>query len=263
MITDSSSYHHLMPRQTPPGRLQNVAGAACRVFIEKGYRRALLADVGKDLGLSHGVLYRYVESKEALFELALVYATDPGALVALTVPLQAPPKGRVLELVKAWAADQGRFPVLSAAGGDSAGDPAKELAGIIDECYAFVERNRRLLALIERSALDIPELRDFYFNELRASYIEQLTGYLRRRTAAGELRPVSDAGVAARFIIESIAWFAWHRKGDPGSDAVPDEQARVTVCELLLAAFVPAAQSEAAMTADGSSPAGIPTGAAL
>ena len=250
-----------MPRRTPPGRLHNVAGAACWVFIDKGYRRALLTDVGKALGLSHGILYRYVENKEALFELALLYAMDPVALTALTVPLPAPPTGRALELVKAWAADQAGFPVLGAAAGDIAGDPATELAGIIDECYGFIEGNQRVLALINSSALDLPELRDFFINELRASYIDQLTGYLRRRMAAGMLRPARDAGVAARFIIESIAWFGWHRKGDPGSEVISDEQARLTVRELLLAAFVPAVQSEVALAADRSSLLGIPTGA--
>lgn len=238
-----------------------MASAACRVFIAKGYRRALLTDVGQDLGLSHGILYRYVENKEALFELALVYATDPGALTALTVPLPAPPKGRALELVRAWAADQAEFPVLGAASGDSAGDPATELARIIDECYAFVERNQRVLALIRGSALDYPELQDFFVHELRASYIDRLTGYLRRRTAAGVLRPVRDAGVAARFIIESVAWFGWHRKGDPGPDVISDEQARLTVRELLLAAFIPAARSEAAMATDSPPLLGLPAGA--
>ena len=227
-----------MPRRTPPGRLRDVARSACRVFIEKGYRRALLTDVGKDLGLSHGLLYRYVESKEALFELALVYAMDPEAISAVSVPLASPPKGRALDLVKAWAADRARFPLLEAAAGDSAGDPATELAGIVGECYAFVEDNRRLLALIERSAVDLPELYEFYFTELRAAYISQLASYLRRRGEAGQLRPVADAIAAARFITESIAWFGWHRKADPGSSMISDEQARQTVRELLLAAFV-------------------------
>ena len=208
------------------------------MFIEKGYRRALLTDVGRDLGLSHGVLYRCVESKEALFELALVYAMDPEAISAVAVPLASPPKGRALDLVKAWAADRARFPLLEAAAGGNAGDPAAELAGIVGECYAFVERNRRLLALIERSAVDIPELYDFYFGELRAAYISQLASYLRRRTEAGQFRPVPDAVAAARFITESVAWFGWHRKADPGSSMITDEQARRTVRELLLAAFV-------------------------
>jgi AcrR family transcriptional regulator len=241
--------------------LQDIASAACRVFIAKGYRRALLTDVARDLGLSHGILYHYVENKEALFELALVYATDPAALTALTVPLPAPPEGRALQRVKAWAADQATFPVLGAAAGDRAGDPAAELAGIIDECYAFVEGNQRMLALIAGSALDNPELRDFFINELRAPYIAQLTGYLRCRMAAGMLRPARDAAVAARFIIESIAWFGWHRQGDPGLDVIADEQARLTVRDLLLAAFAPAAQSQAARACDTSSLLGAPPGA--
>jgi AcrR family transcriptional regulator len=208
------------------------------VFIQKGYRRALLTDVGTDLGLSHAILYRYVESKEALFQLALLYAMDPEAIEAVAVPLTAWPKGYSLGLVKAWAADRARFPLLDAAAGDIAGDPAVELAGIVGECYEFVERNRRLLAVIERSAADVPDLYEFYFGELRAAYLSKLASYVQRRTAAGQLRPVPDAIAAARFITESIAWFAWHRKADPYSSMISDEQSRQTVRQLLLAAFV-------------------------
>lgn len=236
-----------MSRQTPPGRLRDVAQAACRAFIQKGYRRTLLTDVGAELGLSHAVLYRSVQSKEALFELALVYAMDPGAITAIDVPVPAPPAGRALDLVRRWAADQARFPVLEAAlTRDHAGDPAGELTGIIEECYGFVERNRRVLALIERSALDLPELHSFYFTTLRRGYVALLTSYLQRRTSQGELRPVPDAAVAARFVAESVAWFAWHRKDDPDSGMIGDEQARTTVRALLLAAFVlPGQQVEA------------------
>lgn len=228
-----------MPRRTPPGRLEDVAHAACRVFIEKGYRRTLLTDVGKDLGLSHAILYRYVDSKEALFELALAYAIDPAAIQAIEVPVPAPARGRTLELIQAWAAERAQFPRLTAATADPADDPAIELAGIIDECYEFVESNWRVLGLIARSAPDMPEIMEFFFIDRRAAYIRELTGYLRQRQRMGQLRQVSDVDVAARFIIESIAWFGWHRRGDPGRDTFSDDRARQTVQELLLAAFVP------------------------
>lgn len=210
------------------------------MFIAKGYRRALLTEVGDDLGLSHAILYRYVASKEALFELALIYAMDPDAVQALPVPVPAPPKGRALELFRKWAADQAPFAHLRAATAEFSGDPARELAGIIDECYTFIEGNRLLLSLILHSALDIPELRDYWFDELRGAYLRQLTDYLRHRIAAGELRQVPDEATAARFITETIAWFAWHRHGDPGSEVINDDDARHTVRALLLAAFVPA-----------------------
>ena len=38
-----------------------------------------MTDVAEQLGLSHALLYRYVESKEALLELAASYAIDQGA----------------------------------------------------------------------------------------------------------------------------------------------------------------------------------------
>jgi hypothetical protein len=50
---------------------------------------------------------------------------------------------------------------------------------------------------------------------------------------------VSDVGVAARFLVESVVWFAWHRKDDPDSAMIGDDPARQVVRELLLSAFIP------------------------
>jgi AcrR family transcriptional regulator len=199
-----------------------------------------MTDVGARLELSHALLYRSVESKEALFELALRYAMDADAVTTLETPLPTPPAGRTLGLVKRWAKARASFPVLGAALAVRVpGDVADELGAIIDELYVFFEDNRRLLALIERSAPDIPELYRFYFLQRRRALLAQLAAYLDGRMASGDLRPVSDVEVAARFVVESIVWFAWHRKDDPDSAMIGDEQARQVVRELLLSAFVP------------------------
>ena len=93
-----------MPRQTPPGRVQDIARAACEVFIEKGYRRALMTDVAERLEINHALLYRYVESKEALLELAVRYAMGQAADLAAVVPLRHPGSrphpGAAAELVR-------------------------------------------------------------------------------------------------------------------------------------------------------------------
>jgi AcrR family transcriptional regulator len=228
-----------MSRRTPPDRVRNVASAACQVFIEKGYRRTLMSDVGAQLELSHALLYRYVESKEALFELAVLYAVDREAAAKIEVPVPTPPRGHTLGLLKKWGKENAGFPVLaSALAQRQPKDITDELLGIIDERYLFMERNHQLLALIERSALDLPELHAFYFTKGRRSQVGQLASYLERRIRSGDLNPVSDVEVAARFIVETIAWFAMHRKGDLDSAMIADEQAHQTVRELLLAAFV-------------------------
>lgn len=229
-----------MPRQTPPGRTRAVALAACEVFMEKGYRRTLMTDVGAELELSHALLYRYVDSKEALFELALLYAMDPEAVSTLETPLPTPAPGHIVDMLARWAKERASFPTLkSALASEHPPDVTQELADIIDERYQFTERNWKVLALIEQSALDLPDLYAFYFTKGRRTQIRLLADYLERRIATGDLRAVSNVEVAARFVIESIAWFAWHRKADLDSEVIDDGQAHLTVRELLLATFIP------------------------
>jgi hypothetical protein len=102
-----------------------------------------------------------------------------------------------------------------------------------------LEDNQRLLSLIERSAQDLPDLAALYFHHWRRGQVSDLAGYLGRRIEAGYLRPVPDVPIAARFMVETIAWFAWHRHRDPDSAMIGDVQARASVTALLLAAFVP------------------------
>lgn len=229
-----------MPRKTPPGRVQDVARAACDVFIAKGYRGARLTDVAERLELSHALLYRYVESKEALVDLAARYAMDPGADLDAVVPLASPPAGHLAELLRAWLAGQAAFPSLRAAlAHDPGGDARAELAGIVDELYDFVERNRLPLLLIESLADDHPELSGNAVNDRKRAHTLRLATFLASRAATGRLRPLADPEVAALFLNETIAWFAQHRQRDPNTAQIDDQLARSQVRELLLEAFLP------------------------
>lgn len=199
-----------------------------------------MTDVAERLQLSHALLYRHVESKEALLELAARYAMDQEADLEAVVPLATPPKGQVLELIRSWLAVHAAFPRLRAASErDPGGDAAAELAGIIDELYDFIEQNRLLLLLLESLAGDYPELGQGSVNQRKRSHIDRLAAFLGSRAASGGLRPLADPEIAAHFLAESVAWFAQHRKRDPDASLIDDERARGVVRGLLLAAFVP------------------------
>ncbi len=220
--------------------MRDIARAACEIFIAKGYRRALMTDVAERLELSHALLYRYVESKEALLELASRYAMDQNADLEAVVPLATPREGRFLELIRDWLAVQGAFPNLRAAlERGPGGDATAELAGIIDELYEFIERNRLLLLLVESLADDYPGLERESVNDRKRGLSARVAAFLASRAASGGLRPLADPEIAARFLTESIAWFAQHRKRDPAAAMIDDQRARSMVRELLLAAFVP------------------------
>lgn len=220
-----------MRGRVQPRPVADIAEAAARVFMAKGYRAAGISDVAAALKLSHGAVYTYAKSKEALLYLALLRLLRPDSLDALDIPVASPAPEEIVALIDSWATGQNALPTVI-------GDRPGEFGAVVDELYEFVERNWRLLALIERCAADLPELAQFYFVERRRTLLAALADHLRAGIQRGVLRPVPDVPAAARFITETVTWFAWHRNGDPDSAMLDDEVCRSTVRHLLLAAFV-------------------------
>jgi AcrR family transcriptional regulator len=227
----------LVTRSSQQDRLADIAGAATRVFGRLGYRRTQMAAVAAEAGLSTGAIYSYVASKEALFH--LVFAFGFGAIGERLpdLPIAAPPFDDTLQLIRQGLRKSAATPRLRAALDDAPIDMRTELAAIIEERYTAIEQIWPLLAVIERSAVDLHELEAFYFQQGRRGYLGQLTRYLEQRARSGHLRPLPDAAVAARMMTETIVWFAWHRREDRDAALYEDERARTTIVELLCNAF--------------------------
>jgi AcrR family transcriptional regulator len=199
-----------------------------------------MTDVAERLEINHALLYRYVESKEALLELAARYAMDQEVDLTADAPLPTPPRGHTLELMRNWIKVQATFPMFRAALERSPGkDSASELGDIIDEFYSFIERARLVLTLMDSLVIDYPEFHEMFVNQSKRSYIERLAAFLSSRASSGGLRPLPDPEIAALFIVESVAWFAMHRKDDPSAAAIDDARARSSVRELLVSTFEP------------------------
>jgi hypothetical protein len=133
-------------------------------------------------------------------------------------------------------------PCLNAALDDQGpDDPLLELESIVEERYDMLNALWPLLAVMERSAIDFPELEDFYFRRLRVRYHDRLAKYLDKRAAGGRLRRTPDATLTARIIDESVTWFAWKRH--EGRDALrfDDELARWSVIDFVRSAFADSA----------------------
>ena len=132
-----------MSRRRPAERFDQLVSAATRVFIESGgFARTQIDDVARALGVAKGTVYLYVESKEALFDLALRHAgrTQPLSEPA-ELPVKTPPAGATHELVAERIKERGRFPALAQAlktdpPADVQAEVAAVLAGIYDTLYA-------------------------------------------------------------------------------------------------------------------------------
>jgi AcrR family transcriptional regulator len=228
-----------MARRRPAGRLDELARCGVALFSERGYRRTQMADVARRLGVSPGSLYGYVESKEALFELALrrAFGEEPAPT---PLPRRTPAPGAVVRLVRSRLMGPLRRSSLEARlAGPAPRDAARELAELVGELYDGLARVAPALRLLERSAPDRPELARLYFAGGRAGLIELFRRYLAQRIGEGRLRAVPDAAIAARLVIETTAWFAWHRLGDPSPQPMDAALARDTVIAVLARGLLP------------------------
>src|SRR4029453_13137 len=171
-----------MRGRVPPRPVEEIAEAAARVFRAKGYRAAGISDVSAALNMSHGAVYTYAKSKEALLYLALLRLASPESLAGLDIPVQTPAPKDIVAAVNTGAAGRDGLPVLTAAVGRRRrrAPVAEEFGAIVDGLYGFVERNRHLLALIERCAPDLPDLAQFYFVQRRRTLLASLGDYLQR-----------------------------------------------------------------------------------
>lgn len=230
-----------MARPRPPDRFQHLLDAAMRVFSSRGVRRTRMADVAREMGISPGSLYNYVESKEALFHWAVersaAGSVEPPAELPIRLPGPDEARRRLREPLEAAF----RLPVFEAAfARRRVRDARAELEAIARELYERIERHRRPMVLIERSALDLPDLFDVYFVSLRRDFFDRFARFVARRAASGHYRTDLDPVVAARFFVESITYFARHRFGDADPKLLPDDdRVRDEIVRRVVAALVP------------------------
>lgn len=233
-----------MARKRPEGRLDQLLDCATRVFIEKGYRRTQMADVAREMGVSAGTLYGYVEGKEALFHLLIDRAFTGQPTGAPELPVRTPKPGATVARLRERLAAEAALPRLAAAIARSrARDARRECEDVLGELYDLVARTQAGTALLERSALDLPEIAPAFYLEMRRDLIARVTRWLERRIRTRQLRAVPDVAIVARLLLETITWFARHRLRDRDTPPVDDALARATTIDFLVAGLLPTPSS--------------------
>lgn len=228
-----------MPRKAAHERLPDLIEAAISLFIQKGYRRTQMADVTQAMRLSPGAIYRYVESKDALFDLVVRTSASPDTELAdLSLPIPTPPPDSTLTFLQHVLQRDSRMPTLEAAlACETVAHPSAEFEAIVREIYTTMARHRDGIKLLERSALDWPELAALWFKVSRHGLIDLLQHYLTLRSSRDQLRAIPDTLAAARLIIETCAFFAVHRHYDPAPTVLDDAVAEATALDALVHAY--------------------------
>lgn len=213
----------MAPRTPPPDRFEALLRTARDIFATRGLAQTQMADVAKAMGVAKGTLYLYVESKEALFGAVIEHLAAGSGPVPIpdALPIPTPSMRDVLGRVADAVREKTRIPVLDAALASPASVPVDsraqrdELVAIVREIADLLRANGDEIRLVERCALDVPELAAVWYVEGRVRIVEQLARYLAARAASGHLPAAGDPLVQARIVLETLVMWTVHRLGDP------------------------------------------------
>ena len=231
-------------RVRPKSWLSDLLEAATKVFIAKGYRQTQMSDIAREMGVSQGTLYNYVESKEALFMLACEHCfSDRPIIPPAEPPVRSPSFVTMLRKVREQMLSVRVVSLENALRSRKPRDARAELETILREFYFVMERHRRGFDLIERSTGDVPALAKTMYVEGRRGAVGMFSNYLVERIKSGYFAPVPDPATAARYIIETVTWFARHRHNTPDSEMISDAAALETTIHFLTNALMPGASA--------------------
>ena len=226
-------------RVRPDTWLADLMKAATKVFTARGYRRAQMSDIAREMGVSQGTLYNYIESKEALFQLVCERGFNSAPQMPQNPPIASVSFESMLRRIREQGSSNARLDALrSAVRTKEPADARAELEGVLREFYFVIERNRHGFDLVERSTGDVPELAEMLFVEGRDRTVEAFARYITSRVESGHFKPVPDARTAARFIIEAVTWFARHRHNTPDSQLISDRDAFETTIHFLVSGLI-------------------------
>lgn len=230
-----------MVRPRSPEFVPRMLTAAARVFARTGLKQARMADIAREMGVGHGSLYNYVESKEALFLLLVEQWGHPDVrLDDRELPLRTPSMANIVEQLRRRVHETFPLPSLDAAlKRKTVADAEEEVRAIVLELFLQTERSRDGATILERSAREVPELFGLFFDQVRRDLFGRLTRYVAMRMTTGDIYP-ADPPTAARFIVETVTFFARHRFQDPHPQELDDAAVRETIVDLVTRSLIPA-----------------------
>jgi AcrR family transcriptional regulator len=227
-------------RAIPGGRFPRLIEIATKTFVSRGYRLTQMSDVAEALGVAKGTLYGYVESKEALFDAAVRFADGQGpAPQPGSLPLPTPAPGSTVRYIQARLLEETRELELVQALSRPKAAPvmADEFERIVRDLYRRMSRNGRALKLVDRCAIDHPELASVWFEQGRYGQVALLATYLEKRASEGRLRPVPNVQLAARMVLETVALWAIHMPWDASPRPFATDEVENAVVDLLAHAY--------------------------
>jgi AcrR family transcriptional regulator len=228
-----------MPRKKAPGRIDQIAEAAIDVFTRHGFAKARISAIADLARVGPGTIYLYAESKEALFDLALRRALEDPEIWRIELPHRTPSRGEIADHAWRCLQNAAQFPQLwLAIDSPPPRHIREEVGGILRELGDWLQRYRKAIKLIERSASDWPDIAQVFYRRFWRGGVRRIAEYLGRRIREGKLPADRDPLIEAHVLVEALSWTSVHRHWGEDGAALEENQVVATVQPMLLDAIV-------------------------
>jgi len=167
-------------------RRDQLLEVGLRLFAEQGFESTTIADIAREAGVAHGLVYHYFASKDELLS----------------------------EILKRFSFLPALRELMAVAPGRPAADVLTEIASGFS---ALIDQRSDLLRLVVRESGTNQEVAAALASVIREG-LDLLTVYLEGRVAVGELRP-HDVALTARAIFQAIV--GSHLAGPPPRGFAP------------------------------------------
>lgn len=170
--------------EQPSDRREQLLSIATRLIASRGYSATTVRDIADEAGILSGSLYHHFSSKEAILQEILSVFME-----------------RLLN----------RFEEIAGEGGE----PRDVLDRLIEHAFHTIEVDSATVALYQNESSFLSTQPGFEFLSAKSNRIEQIwLGAIEDGQKAGVFRETIDAGVAYRFIRDSVwSTVRWFRPG--------------------------------------------------
>jgi AcrR family transcriptional regulator len=158
---------------TATERREAILTKAIQLFADKGFRGTTTRELAAALGVSEPVIYQHFATKRDLYE-------------------------AIIERQSKQVVDLSPWPEAES------GNDREVFLALGKRIWKWYEQDRTLNRLLFFSALEGHELSDLFFSRHARGFLEQVSGFIRRRIEAGAFRKV-DADTLAMCFLGMVA----------------------------------------------------------
>ena len=228
-----------MPRKKTT-TLTEIADASIAQLTRVGFRQTQMADIAKNIGVSAGTLYHYVENKEAMLGLAARRLINDQDLETLSLPFKSFSRDELASIFMEKANTWAHWPTLKQAIRKH-DVTLSTLIAIGKEIFDLIARHKAAIMFLDQIASELYEIAPIHVDHVRGATVENLTDLLIAGGSANQDRHA--IAIVARGALEILSWAAMHRHREGLTAQVTGTLSENAIRDLASRAFAGALQA--------------------